>query len=241
MLEVYWAGILGIIAGIITAIISIKYIIKYKAKTIDDKGNYLVLTIPLLGHIQTQQRIKYSGIFLDDWDEFKRKQDKLSKLLDPEIIYHYANEYDIHYIGFEGDESDESWSESRLAYTEFCETPDGRYDIFLCPQLEAGKISNYLSQELGEKIKPSEVQLFLFLHEIGHNPKTGNQSYFTAVVNQSLYGDRRSSKRRQKLKQIQNEIEKFSDNFALKELKKFRSSYHQDSKKRSSKTIINNG
>ncbi|MEW6161822.1 MAG: hypothetical protein AB1606_00645 [Nitrospirota bacterium] len=72
------------------------------------------------------------------------------------------------------------------------------------------------------EIKPDELYTFLFLHEIGHTRTAGNECYFTAIVNYSLSGGRRSWLRRRKLKDLYSRVERYADDFAIQELLKLR-------------------
>jgi hypothetical protein len=92
----------------------------------------------------------------------------------------------------------------------------------LNPTLDTTDIAPRLSEELGEPIQPSEVYLFLFLHEIGHTRKAGNQCYVTALINYTLSGGRRSLRKRQELRRLQQQIEQYADQFALRELRRWR-------------------
>jgi len=69
---------------------------------------------------------------------------------------------------------------------------------------------------------PEELYTFLFLHEIEHTRKAGNECYITAMVNHSLSGGRRAARRRRELKNIHKRSEKFADDFAFQELLKIR-------------------
>jgi hypothetical protein len=71
-------------------------------------------------------------------------------------------------------------------------------------------------------MQPSEVYLFLFLHEIGHTRKAGNQCYVTALINSTLSGGRHSPRKRQELQHLQQQIEQYADQFALRELQRWR-------------------
>jgi len=79
-----------------------------------------------------------------------------------------------------------------------------------------------LSELIGVTIEPDELYTFLFLHEVGHTREAGNECYFTALINHSLSGGRRSARRRRELKNIYLRTEKFADDFAIQELLKLR-------------------
>ncbi|MBE0427504.1 MAG: hypothetical protein IBX72_12780 [Nitrospirae bacterium] len=48
--------------------------------------------------------------------------------------------------------------------------------------------------------------------------KAGNTSYVTALVNHSLSGGRRSAKRRRALKDLHLKVDKYADDFVIREL-----------------------
>lgn len=210
------------LGGFLAGFVICYWLLKTRVEMVREKGSFLVLKLPVMGEIRTKCRLSYSGLFIDEWGEFKEKLDKLGRLMDPEVIFRYAKTYRINYVGTEGDEGDKTWSQGRLAYTTLSKGAEGGYNIFLNPCLDVDKISEYLSKQLGEEIPPAEVQTFLFLHEIGHSPKSGNRSYFTELINHSLAGGKRSAVKRRELRLKKQEIELFSDQFALRELKKLR-------------------
>jgi hypothetical protein len=57
---------------------------------------------------------------------------------------------------------------------------------------------------------------------VGHTRETGKECYFTALINHSLSGERRSVRRRRELKNLYLQTEKFADDFAIQELLKLR-------------------
>jgi hypothetical protein len=176
--------------------------------------------LPFLGHLKTHFRLRYSGLFLDTWQEFDEKLAHLSRLVPRDLLFSYAKTYGVDYIGLEGDRRDGTWSPGCLA-----SLGQGRHaEQHLClnPELDTADIAHRLSQELGEPMQPSEVYLFLFLHEIGHTRKAGNQCYVTALINYTLSGGRHSSRQRQELRRLQQQIEEYADRFALRELQRWR-------------------
>jgi hypothetical protein len=210
------AGIGGFIIGMVALLL----LLKYRVALPNRHEDYLVLELPLFGRIRTTCQIRYAGIFVAEWEEFSAKVARLGQLVPPEVMYRYAREYGITYIGVEGDRVDWSWSRGRLAsVTRGC---GGEYHLCLNPTLDTDEVARRLSQELDEVIDPSEVHLFLFLHEIGHTRKAGNQCYFTALINHALSGGRRSLRKRRELRRLKRQIEHFADQFALQELKKWR-------------------
>jgi hypothetical protein len=212
-----WA-LIGFLAGLLT----LYFLIKYKVEIVRGIGDRLVLELPIIGRIKTRFRVKYSGMFVDEWSQLRDKIEELSHLLDPEFVFYYAKEFGVRYIGFEGDRDDKTWTPGRLAYSALSHGVSGDYNVFLNPSLDIEDVGRRLSLEIGEVIYPSEVQTFLFLHEIGHTRKAGNDCYFTAVVNYSLSGGKHSMKRRSELIHLKRRIEVFADQFALRELKKWR-------------------
>jgi hypothetical protein len=131
-------------------------------------------------------------------------------------------EYNLNYVGFEGDMDNGQWSDGRLAYSTLSKGSNGGYNIYLNPDLARELVSKRLSHQLGVEIRPEELYAFLLLHEIGHSTKAGNECYITAMVNHSLSGGRRSAKRRKMLKDLYLRVEKNADDFAIQELLKLR-------------------
>lgn len=210
------------LGGLLAGLVLCYWLLKTRVEMVRKRGAFLVLKLPLKGEIRTKCRIRYSGLFIDEWEEFKKNLETLGRLIDPELVFRYAKTYRINYVGTEGDQGDETWSQGRLAYTTLSKGTEGGYNVFLNPYLDVHKVSGRLSKQLGEEIHPPEVQTFLFLHEIGHSPKSGNCSYFTELINHSLAGGKRSAVKRRELRLKKQEIELFPDQFALRELKKLR-------------------
>jgi len=142
-------------------------------------------------------------------------------LMDFQTMLRYANEYNINYIGTEGD-MDGAWSNGKLAYSTLSKGCNGGHDVYLNPHLDRESVCRKLTEQLGVEIKPDELYTFLFLHEIGHTRKAGNECYITAMVNHSLSGGRRSWLRRRKLKDLYSKVERFADDFAIQELLRLR-------------------
>jgi len=94
--------------------------------------------------------------------------------MDFDLMLRYAQDYNINYIGVEGDNPDGSWSKGRLAYSTLSKGYNGGYDIFLNPDLDRDLVCNRLKEEIGFDVKPHELHTFLFLHEVGHTRKAGN-------------------------------------------------------------------
>lgn len=206
--------ILGFFLGIgfIYFILKIKTI---KGERIDEKT--LLFKFPFFGTTEAEEEKAYNGIFVKNLTEGLEKISIFEKYVDVDIMLRYAKDYNLNYIGFEGD-SNGIWSNGRLAYNTLSRGYNGGYNIFLNPDLDRKSVSRLLSEQLGVEIKPEELYTFLFLHEIGHTTKAGNENYFIAMVNHSLSGGRRSAKRRRLLKDLYLKVEKSADDFAIREL-----------------------
>lgn len=191
-----------------------------KFKKLDDKT--LLLKLPFLGTIETEEPNEYKGIFVKEVSDVLGKMKFFQNFLDPYLMLEYANNYNLNYIGTEGDNIDGTWSNGRLAYNTLSYGHNGGYNIYLNPNLDREAVSKRLSEQLGLEIKPEELYTFLFLHEIGHTRKAGNECYVTAMVSHSLSGGRRAARRRRELKNLYIRSEKFADDFAIKELIKIR-------------------
>jgi len=215
--------IFAIIGGFILCICLVYFILhnkKIKIRRIDEKT--LLLRLPILGTIEADDQKVYKGVFVQDVSETLEKMKIFHEFMDFNIMIRYAQDYNINYIGFEGDMDGGKWSNGRLAYNTLSKGYNGGYNIYLNPGLNRESICTNLSKQLGVEIKPHELYTFLFLHEIGHTKKAGNESYITALVNHSLSGGRRSAKRRRVLKDFYIKVEKNADDFALRELLKLR-------------------
>jgi hypothetical protein len=209
-------GMAGFILGMVTFYLLLKYRVTIPTRQADP----LILELPFLGRIRTRFRLRYSGLFVDVWQEFDEKLARLSQLVPRDILFRYATTYDIDYIGLEGDRRDGTWNPGRLASLGWGRQREQH--LCLNPALDTTDISRRLSRKLGEAIRPSEVYLFLFLHEIGHTRKAGNQCYVTALINHTLSGGRRSPRKCRELRRLKHQIEQFADQFALRELKRWR-------------------
>ena len=152
------------LGGFLVGLVTCYWLLKTRVEIVRETGSFLILELPVMGEIRTKCRIRYSGLFIDEWEEFKEKLETLGRLMDPEVIFRYAKTYRINYVGTEGDEGDETWSQGRLAYTTLSKGTEGVYNIFLNPYLDVDKFSEYLSKQLVEEIHPQEVHTFLFLH-----------------------------------------------------------------------------
>jgi hypothetical protein len=214
---------LFLIFGLIIGIGLVYYILRLKKirlNKLDEKT--LLLRLPFLGTIEAEEPKKYRGIFVKDVSEALDKMKFFQSLMDTRIMLDYADDYDLNYIGTEGDVNNGSWSNGRLAYSTLSKGQNGGYNIYLNPDLDREAVCKRLNEQLGIEIRPEELYTFLFLHEIGHTSKAGNECYFTAMVNHSLSGGRRSVKRRKQLKDLHLRTEKYADDFAVQELLKIR-------------------
>jgi hypothetical protein len=215
-------GIVGFGLGMMTLYL----LLKYKVSVPTRQADYLTLELPLFGRISTHFRVRYTGVFVDVWQELDEKVARLHRLVPREVLCRYAQSFGIDYIGLEGDRRDGTWSPGRLA--SLGRGRRGEQHLCLNPDLDTTDISRRLSREVGEAIRPSEVYLFLFLHEIGHTRQAGNQCYLTALINHTLSGGRRSPRKRQELRRLKRQIEAFADQFALRELQRWRSQGRRD-------------
>jgi hypothetical protein len=222
--------LLFLILGSVITIGLVYYILRLKRirlNKLDEKT--LLLRLPFLGTIEVEERKEYRGVFVKDVSEALDKMKFFQSLMDLHMMLDYANDYNLNYIGTEGDANNGSWSNGRLAYSTLSKGQKGGYNIYLNPELDRDAVCKRLNEQLGIEIKPAELYTFLFLHEIGHTRKAGNECYFTAMVNHSLSGGRRAARRRRELKNVYIRSEKFADDFAIKELLKLRQSgFDQD-------------
>ncbi len=190
-----------------------------RLKRIDEKT--LVFRLPLVGMIETEETNSEKGFFAKKVAHDLENVKCFRQYLDTDLVLRYAQDYNLNYIGFEGDH-DGSWSEGRLAFTTLSKGHGGRYNIYLNPNLDRVSVSGQLSQQIGFTIEPDELYTFLFLHEVGHTREAGNECYFTALINHSLSGGRRSARRRKELQKLYQRTEKYADDFAIHELVKLR-------------------
>ncbi|MDI6889391.1 MAG: hypothetical protein QMC83_00400 [Thermodesulfovibrionales bacterium] len=211
-----------LILGLIIGIGSVYFLLRFigiKLDRLDEKT--LLLKLPLLGSIEVEMPKTYRGIFVKRVSEMLEKIRFFHSFVDFQTMLRYANEHNINYIGIEGD-MDGKWSKGKLAYNTLSKGYNGGYNIYLNPDLDRESVCHRLSKQLGVEIKPDELYTFLFLHEIGHTRTAGNECYFTAIVNHSLSGGRRSWLRRRKLKDIYSRVERYADDFAIQELLRLR-------------------
>ncbi len=97
----------------------------------------------------------------------------------------------------------------------------GINQLFTKPsELDRTLVCQHLKRELGVDIQPDELYTFLFLHEVGHTRHAGNRNYIAAKTYHRLSGKKR--KGRKDLQVLYRKVEKFADDFATKELSKWR-------------------
>jgi hypothetical protein len=215
--------LLPLILGIILGIGLIYFILRYKAikiERVDEKT--LLCKLPFLGTIETAEPKGYQGIFVKNITENLNKIKIFQDMMNFDLMIKYADDYNLNYIGTEGDMDSGEWSNGRLAYSTLSRGFNGGYNVYLNPHLNRESVSKRLSQQLDLEIKPNELYTFLLLHEIGHSTQAGNENYIIAMVNHSLSGGRRSAKRRKMLKDLYLKVEKNADDFAVRELIKIR-------------------
>lgn len=214
--------LLPLIIGFLAGIGILYFMLKMSAirvNRIDEKT--LLFRLPFLGTAEAEEPKTYNGIFVKNISEDLDKINFFQKFMKFDILLHYAREYNINYIGFEGD-TNSGWSKGKLAYNTLSKGHNGGYNIYLNPDLDRKAVSARISKDIGMEILPDELYTFLFLHEIGHTKKAGNECYITALVNHSLSGGRRAARRRRELKELYLRSEKLADEFAIKELLKIK-------------------
>ena len=183
-------------------------------------GHKLLLKLPLLGSLEVKGPERCQGLFLEDVRETLGKVKTFQGLMDFDLMLRYAKNFDVNYIGLEGDNKDGSWNKGRLAYSILSPGDSGGYNIFLNPELDRTLVCQHLKRELGVDIQPDELYTFLFLHEVGHTRHAGNKNYIAAKTSHRLSGKKR--KGRKDLQVLYRKVEKFADDFATKELSKWR-------------------
>lgn len=215
-------SLLIFIMGFLLGIIFIYFVLRIKStRTYKIDGETLLVKFPIIGYAEIKEPHEYSGLFIKEVNSNLEKIDFIKKFINFDLLLNYANKYNIEYIGFEGD-IDGKWSEGKLAYNTLSKSPNGGYNIHLNPDIDKKSVSEKLSKQLGVEIKPEELYTFLFLHEIGHTKKSGNECYITAMVNHSLSGGRRAVRRRRALSELYKKTERYADEFAVKELIKIK-------------------
>ncbi len=194
-------------AAFLGGIASFYFLLKYRV-VIDNSHEKLMVELPVFGKIRTNWSCQHDGLFVEEVKKTLDKIRRFRRLLDFDLMLEYTEKYGVHYVGMRGDDKDGSWRPGSLAYS----TIHGGYSVFLNPQLHTESLSTHLSKQLHLEMEPQDVYPFLFLHEIGHSTQSGNECYISACVNHVLAG------RRGELKEIRSGVEKYADNFAIKEL-----------------------
>lgn len=180
------------------------------------------LHFPWRGKLEVRFDPQPHGLQLQEALEVQEKIRRLSELVDFDWLKAYAQKYQINYIGLKNKEGGESWNPGCLACSTLDYSPRAGYRIYLNPELDLEGTAARLGPELGLDLKPEEVQPFLFLHEIGHTRQAGNVCLISAAINSALSGGRRTHRRRRELQRLRNQVEKYADDFALRELLKYR-------------------
>lgn len=209
-----------LIVGLVIGIVFIRFLLRYKkinVSRIDEST--LLLKLPLLGIIEVEESRKYQGMFVKCVSETFDKIKFFNRLMDFQTMLKYAKDYNVNYIGTEGN-MEGKWGKGKLAYNTLSKGKGGGYNVYLNPNLDRESVSRNLSKELGIEIKPHELYTFLFLHEIGHTAKAGNESYIAAQINHRLGSRKR--RRWKDMELLHKKIEKFADDFAIQELLKLR-------------------
>ncbi len=213
------AAIILVAAGFLAAVALVYFLLKRRLAA-DVTGERLVLRLPLLGEIETGYRLVSNGLRVGEARHILEQVERIGRLIDFDVVMDYARRFDITYVGFEGDLPDGSWTLGRLAYS----TIQHGYAVCLNPHLDLPSVAKELSAQMRLPLLPEDVYPFLFFHEVGHSTRAGNQCYITALVNFSLSGGRRTARRRRELRRLHSRIERYADEFAWKELIRYRAS-----------------
>lgn len=180
-----------------------------------------VLELPLRTSLEVRWASDPDGLHLWEAEEVLEKIARLRRLLDFDWLLAYAKKYRISYIGMR-DGASGYWKPGSLACSTLDFSPQGGYKVYLNAGLPLEDTARRLSQELGLDIRPEEVHTYLFLHEIGHTSEAGNICLISAAINSALSGGRRTHRRRKELQKLRQQVEKYADQFALAELRKYR-------------------
>lgn len=206
-----------VIVGFLLAVVVIRVLLEHRLSA-DISGERLVLRLPLLGEVETAQKLDSPGLRMEETRHVLELTRQIGRLVDFDVVMDYARRFNISYLGFDGDLPDGSWTPGRLAYSSI----HGGFTVCLNPDLDLPLVADQLSKQLERRIGAEDVYPFLFFHEVGHSTKAGNQCYITAQINHSLSGGRRTAKRRRELRRLHTRIERFADEFALRELDAYR-------------------
>jgi len=215
-----FAEVVALLAvGFLAALALVHYFLRNRLDA-DVTGEQLVVRLPILGEVETAVRINAGGLRVQEARHVFEQAERIGQLIDFDVVMEYANKYDISYIGFEGDIPGGGWTPGRLAYS----TIRGGFSVCLNPGLNVNTVARQLSEQLERPLLSEDVYPFLFFHEVGHSTKAGNQCYITAMVNSSLASGRRSVSRRRELRRLHSRIERYADEFAWRELLRYRAS-----------------
>lgn len=210
---------LGGVAAAVTAVLVAIHFLGVARREGKDRA---VLFLPWRGRVEVRWDPQHDGLNIWEALEVLDKIDRLGRLLDFQELLNYAQKYRINFMGLKGHQPGQSWNPGCLACSSLDWSPPGGYRIYLNPGLPLEETAARLSQELGQEIRPEDVQPFLFLHEIGHTRQAGNVCLISAAISSALSGGRRTHRRRRELKNLKDQVEKYADDFALKELGKWR-------------------
>jgi hypothetical protein len=211
------AGLGGVAAGVVLTLV----LLRFWGVARRAGQETATLHFPCRGKLEVRFDPQPHGLHLQEALEVQEKIRRLSELVDFDWLKVYAQKYRINYIGFKGREAGD-WNPGCLACSTLDWSPRAGYRVYLNPELNLEETAARLSSELSLDLKPEEVQTFLFLHEIGHTRQAGNVCLISAAINSALSGGRRTHRRRKELRKLREEVEKYADDFAVRELLKWR-------------------
>ncbi len=210
-----------IATGALIGILGVSLVLRRSILRKDPLGGYY-LNMPVFGEAPLRTLPRKNGIRVCEATEMVQKFRRFGRLLDVETMLRYARDYDVNFIGFDGDRKDCSWSPGRLAFMALSADHDGGYNVHLNPSLDRVDVAKKLSEETGSRLAPADVYPFLFLHEIGHTVRSGNKNYYAEVAAFRVSGRHRSLESRKELASLRRKVERYADDFALRELPAWR-------------------
>ncbi|MBW1916466.1 MAG: hypothetical protein JRI57_00380 [Deltaproteobacteria bacterium] len=210
------------LAGLAAGMWLMRILIRFHGRVRRIGKNIALIELPFLGSLETSWDHHPDGLNIPEVVEVLDKIKRFGRLLDFDMLLDYARHYQVTYLGLASDHPEHFWGPGHLACSTLDWGPDGGYKVYLNPALNLEDTAARLSQELGLKLGPKEVQPFLFLHEIGHTRRSGNTCLISAAINSALSGGRRTHRRRRELKRLRDQVEKYADDFAVRELRKWR-------------------
>ncbi len=213
---------LAFIGGILIGMISL-YLLVQRGTLVRLTSEDYILRVPFLGTVARLSVLPYPGIFTGEFLQLRDKLQELKRLLDPERAFAWADRYGVDYISLEGDCQDGGWSPGRLGFINMGPSHKRPYRLHLNPGLDKKALSVKLSLDTGTPVQEEDVYPFLFLHEIGHTTRAGNQNYLGLVLTHTISGQRHSLEARRELFEQKKQIEAFADRFALEALDKWHS------------------